>query len=212
MQEQEVHSAENEIPTEVSVAPEKRIVAKKKKIFTTKVIAYTAVLTALSTLCNIFTWNFGVGNSMAISLTYLPDFLAGAILGPIPGFVCGFMGDLIGCWIAPKGEINPIILVSSGLLGMIPGIVFWLFRGKDKKIKYPFIAAIVSTVAVYAVCTNLNTLAFYLFYFKGGEKYNSFWAYYVVRTPKQTVIWAINAILCVVLYIPLRKLLKFDNI
>ena len=212
MQEETLHSKDSEITTEVSVAPEKRIVVKQKKIFTTKVIAYTAVFTALSALCNIFTWNFGEGNSMAISFTYLIDFMAGSILGPLPGFLCGLLGDLIGCWIAPKGPINPFILISSGMLGMIPGIIFWLFGGRKKSIKYPIVAAVVSLILVYVICTNLNTIGIFIMTSYISNKYGTLLAYYVYRTPWQTLVWAVNSFLCVVLYIPLKKLLKFDNI
>ncbi|MBR1747701.1 MAG: folate family ECF transporter S component [Clostridia bacterium] len=190
---------------------EVRVNQRKRPVFSTKAIAYTAVLTALSALCNIFTWNFGTGNSNAISLTYLPDFLAGAFLGPIPGFICGLLGDLIGCWIAPKGAINPFILVSSGMLGLIPGVVFWLFRGKKKEVKYPVVAAIVSMIAVYGVCTNLNTIGIFVMTSYISNKYGTMLAWYVYRTPWQTVVWAINAFLCVLLYIPMRKILKIDN-
>lgn len=194
-----------------SPVDKKERVVKKKRLFTTKMIAYTAMFMALSTVCNL-DMPIGAINSIKITISYLPNFLAGALLGPLPGFLCGFFGDLFGCFIFPQGEINPVILFSSGLLGLIPGVVFWLFRGKDKKLKYPVVAAVVSAVAVYLVCTNLNTLAFYLFYIKGNPKYASFWAYYIYRTPKQTLVWAINAFLCVVLYLPIRKLMKFDSI
>ena len=210
MQNQDSSGQQSKLPSETPSIVEKQPVPKKKRVFTTKMVAYTAMFLALSTVCNC-DFPLGMINSLKITVSYLPNFLAGALLGPLPGFLCGFFGDLFGCFLFPQGEINPVILLSSGLLGLIPGVVFRLFRGKDKSVRYPVVAAIVSVIAVFLICTNLNTLAFYLFYIKGNPKYESFWAYYVYRTPKQVVIWAVNAFLCVLLYLPLKKLIKLDS-
>lgn len=171
-----------------------------------KVLCYTAVFTALSAVCNIFTFFVGAGGAFALSLTYIPDFFAGALLGPLPGLVTGLCGDLIGCWIAPKGDLNPIILVASGLMGLIPGVVFKLFRASDSDKKRRYIAYAVSIVAVYAICTTLNTIGLYLFYFKGAGK--SLYAVFALRTPKQTAVWGINAVLIGAMLQPLYKLVK----
>lgn len=189
-----------------SPTPVEPVKTAKSKRLSTKVICYTAVLTALSVACNILTFVVGVGGSLAISFTYLPNFIAGAFLGPIPGLITGLCGDLLGCWIAPKGDFNPIILVASGLLGFIPGVVFRLFKGKSEEVKRPLLATIVSMVSVLCICSVLNTFGMYLFYFKGAGR--TLGAVFALRMPKQILIWAINFCLVLLIRAPMAKLIK----
>lgn len=186
--------------SEQSVKPQRR-----RRGLTAKILAYTALLTAISAVCNIYTVYFGAGTSLAVSFTYIPNFFAGAFLGPLPGFICGLFGDLIGCWIAPKGDINPIILLASGLLGFIPGVVFKLFR-KEGEVTHPLIASVISLVAVLAICTVLNTIGLYLFYFKGIGR--TLEAVFVLRMPKQVLVWLVNAVIILAIRVPMRKLIK----
>lgn len=178
---------------------------KKRKSLPIKILCYTAVFTALSAIANIYTLFVGAGGAFALSLTYIPDFFAGALLGPLPGLITGLAGDLLGCWIAPKGDLNPVILVASGLMGFIPGVVFGLFNKCSSKRSY-LIAGIISVILVYAVCTTLNTIGLYLFYFKGIGR--TLAAVFILRTPKQTVIWAVNAVIIMLMLYPMKKIVN----
>ena len=178
---------------------------KKRKSLPIKILCYTAVFTALSAIANIYTLFVGAGGAFALSLTYIPDFFAGALLGPLPGLITGLAGDLLGCWIAPKGDLNPIILVASGLMGLIPGIVFRLFDKCRIKKSY-FIAGVISVILVYGVCTTLNTIGLYLFYFKGIGR--TLEAVFILRTPKQTIIWAVNAAIIMLMLYPMKKIIN----
>lgn len=170
-----------------------------------RVLSYTAILAAMSAFFNIFTVTFGLGGSMAVSFTYIPNFLAGAFLGPLPGFLTGIIGDLIGHWIAPKGAFNPIIFISSGLLGLIPGVVFQLFR-KNGKVTHPVAATAISMIAILCICTVSNTFGEYLFYFKG--KGRTLAAVFATRMPKQCAVWAVNACIIMLIRAPMEKLIK----
>lgn len=177
-----------------------KIVVKSKKTMAVKLICYIAVLTALSAVANIFTVFFG--EVFAVSFAYIPAFFAGACLGPFAGFLTGILGDLIGCLIAPKGALNPIILASSGLLGLIPGIVFKIGKNKTS----PYALAVVSFLLTLLICTSLNTVGLYVFYFMAKGK--TLLAVFILRTPKQVIIWGVNLIICLLLYKPLAKIVK----
>lgn len=183
----------------------KNVHTVSKKGIPVKTLSYTAMLTAICALSNIFTVYLG-GGSFALSFAYIPCFISGAFFGPFAGFVTGLLGDLIGVWIAPKGDLNPIILLSSSLLGLIPGVVFFLARKKPIKNINIIVPTVISLVLVFLICTNLNTLGLYLFYFKGVGK--TLKAVYILRLPKQLIIWAINLIICIIIVRPIAKMLK----
>lgn len=174
---------------------------KNPKSLSVKVICHTAMFTAISAVCNVCTLFVGPGNSFALSFTYVPDFFAGALFGPFAGFLTGFLGDLIGCLAAPKGALNPIILLASGLMGFIPGVVFR--HVKNGEANFCVLRTIISVLAVLCVCSGLNTLGLYLFYFKGAG--NTLGAVFALRMPKQIIVWGINSVLIFLLEMPVFR-------
>ena len=64
-------------------------------------------------LPTFFSFNTGVKHFM-VSFNYIPCFIAGAFLGPVEGFIVGFMGDLLGGLIRPLGTYIPLIGIASG--------------------------------------------------------------------------------------------------
>ncbi len=179
-----------------------------------KKICYIAVFVALSVIANTFTVYMNVSGSNALSFTYTVDFLAGALLGPLAGFLTGLLGDLLGWFInSSGGAYNPFLSLTSGLLGLLPGLVFLgyekIFEKKKKYILFMPLVCVVSFLSVWAVCTNLNTFLMYVYYIAGkSKKYTSFSAYYIYRIPVQTLFWAINMILSACMIVPMKKLLK----
>lgn len=179
--------------------------AKTGKGLNIKTICYCAVLVALALVANTYTVYIGIGNSNALSFSYTVCFIAGAFFGPLAGFIVGACGDALGWVINPSGgAFNPAIVVVSGLIGVISGVVFLIAKkiGKQDKL---IALTVISFIFIFLICTNLNTVAMYFYYMSG--KY-SFWAYYAIRTPKQIIFWAINLVCCIVLVKPLKKLLK----
>lgn len=172
----------------------------------TRMICYTAVLAALSAITNIFTVFLG-GGALAVSFAYIPAFIGGAFLGPINGFLVGFTGDLLGCLINPQGAINPIILLSSGLMGLIPGMVFKYgkrpFEGKKRGI---FIMTIISFILVFVFCITVNSFGLYVFYF--AQKGKTFLAVLLLRLPKQSIIVAINFVVIMIIVYPLKRIFE----
>lgn len=160
----------------------------------TRVIAYTAVLTAICALLNIFTIQTAQ-KYFVISFTYIPAFIAGVMINPVAGFMTGFLGDLIGVLIRPLGPYNPIISISSGLLGLIPGVIFQHFKLNN------YIKIVISFIVTFVICTAaLNTYATFLIYGKG----KTFWVYLSLRLPWQSIVVAMNVVIMGALFKPLK--------
>ena len=152
-----------------------------------KYITYLATFTALATLANCFTIPFG-GGSNFISLVYIPCFLAGIFLGPVGGFAVGAIGDILGIIIMPFGPWMPLITLASGLLGLIPGIIFKVMKTKITEVKL-----VVSILLCLVICTaGLNTLGTFLLYAVGKK---TFFVYLGARLPVQCLMAAINFVI-----------------
>ncbi len=167
----------------------------------TKLLVYTAVLTAFATIANIYTIPIN-GGSNFISLVYIPCFLAGIFLGPLLGFGVGAIADVLGMLINPMGAWLPLVTLASGLIGFIPGVVF-----KYVGIKSDIVKLLISIALCLIICTcGLNTLATFLAYSKG----KTFWAFLAVRIPTQLLVAGINFVLIAALIKvkPLVKMMK----
>lgn len=187
---------------------QERTEKSKKKGLTVKTICYAAAFVALSVVANVFEVYLGVNASNKMSLNYTVCFFAGAFLGPFVGFIVGVLGDVLGYLInGAGGAFNPAITVVTGLIGVISGLVYLVAKKLGKGDK-DLILTVISYVGIFLICTNLNTVSMYFYYMSG--KYDSFWAYYVVRTPKQLIFWAANLALCVLLVKPFKKILKIS--
>ncbi len=176
-----------------------------RKGLTVKMISYAALFSALSIVANVFTVYFSINGTNALSFTYTVCFLAGALCGPLVGGIVGFVGDVLG-WVinSTGGAFNPVITLSSVLIGVISGFVF-LISKKTGKPDACVVPTIISFIFIFLICTNINTIGLYFYYMSG--KY-TFWAYYIIRTPKQLILWAINMVICIIITKPMKKLLR----
>ena len=154
----------------------------------TKLIVFIAALAAVSIVSNVF--SIVLAGSNVLTFNYTIYFIAGIFLGPIGGFCVGIVGDLLGFIILPQGAFNPFILASSGLLGLIPGLVFRFI-----KIDNDFIKLLISYVACFLICTAfLNTYGLYIMVHLANPNitHKTFWAYFVGRVPGQLVVVIVN--------------------
>jgi ECF transporter S component (folate family) len=176
-----------------------------KRGLSIKLICYCALFTALSVLANTYTICLGVGNSNQLGFGYTVCFLSGAICGPAGGFIAGICGDVLGWLLNPSGgAFNPVITLSTGLIGLISGLTF-LIAKKLKKENGTVTLTMIAYAFIFLICTNLNTVAIYFYYMSGVY---SFWAFYAVRVPKQVIFWAVNMVVSMALLKPLKLLIK----
>lgn len=102
----------------------------KKPIFSTKVLAYCALLAALNVVLarlvipmpNVTT---------RFSIEAVPVFLAGMFFGPLAGGLVGFAGDFIGCLFSGYGY-NPLFCLPPILYGVFGGLLRIFMRREPK--------------------------------------------------------------------------------
>ncbi len=179
----------------------------KKKLSPTMRLVLTAVLVALSTVINSYA-TIRIGTQLKLSFILIVYFMSGYILGGGLGFAVGFIGDFLGWLIFPDGAYNPIIGISNGLLALIPGILFGIKRPFEKEVSN--IEFIIKTAIAYLVgfvlCTVLlSSFGIWLYssYIQG--KYGTLLAWFVYRAGAQGLNTLINAILTVIIFLPLKR-------
>ncbi|KNZ42340.1 folate family ECF transporter S component [Acetobacterium bakii] len=102
----------------------------------TKVVVNCGLLIAISIVLKIlFEVVIPLGGfpSLRLNITALPIMLSGILLGPIAGFAVGFISDLMCFIIKPGGPFFIGFTLSSGLTGLIPGLLFMLIKKKEVK-------------------------------------------------------------------------------
>lgn len=153
-------------------------------------IAFTAMLSALSVLANCI--SVTLSGSNYLSFTFIPTFIAGIYFGVLPAAIVGFVGDLIGGILFPKGAYNVLIALASTLMGIIPALVYKLPK-LSKMLKL-----VISLVICTIVCSaGLNTYALWVLY--GAKNGKTFWVYLWGRLPFQLINTVVNGILLAVI-------------
>ncbi len=132
--------------------------------------------------------------------------LTGALVGPLFGFVAGFLGDMIG-FIANSGGIAyyPWIGLSMGLCALISGLVFGILPLPLKGLPSMFVRIAIISVVTFCLCSvAINTTCFYIL-LSGGK--SSYWAYFVKRyiLKGQLIVSLVNYAL---LFVTLPTLVK----
>lgn len=100
-------------------------------------VVAAALLLALHTVLALFV-SIQVSDSLRISFSFVTNVVTGAFFGPVMGFVCGGLGDIIQFILKPTGAFNPGLTLSSALAGMIYGIFFYRkfpSSARDRKFK-----------------------------------------------------------------------------
>ncbi|MDD2434564.1 MAG: folate family ECF transporter S component [Bacilli bacterium] len=102
------------------------------KMNKTQIITISAFLSALSVVltrfCSILVPVGGVP-SLSLELGGVPIVMGGIILGPIWGGIIGFVADVVGFLINPRGGAYFFgFTLNSILTGVIPGLIFILFK------------------------------------------------------------------------------------
>ena len=94
---------------------------QKKKMMSTKNLAYCALLVALSVvLARVFG---AMPNEYSrFSIEAVPIFLAGMLFGGLPGLLVGFAADLVGCLFSGYGY-NPIFCLPPMIYGFAGGLM-----------------------------------------------------------------------------------------
>ena len=109
------------------MSPVKQLVNSAKELKSIYPLAAIAMLLALRVVLGIFA-NTSLpmfGNTIKISLAFLPIALAGAMFGPVPAALVGALGDVISFMIMPMGAYSPGFTISGALTGLIYGYALY---------------------------------------------------------------------------------------
>ncbi len=177
-------------------------------------LAFTAVFTAIMILANSFL-TITVSKEFQFSVIIALGFYAGVLLGPVLGFTCGVLSDLLGWLFNSSFPYNPLINLSSGLFCLIPALMFMFVRktGKTESRGYVFtMMSWVSFFVCFLLCTELLTSLGLWLYSSNVNNVSALWLLMGTRAIPQFCNSLVNYIIVLLLYIPLRKVKYFKNI
>ena len=97
-----------------------------------KSVIMAALLVALHTVFAMFL-SIQVTDSLRISVSFIANVAAGCLFGPVMGFVCGGIGDIIQFILKPTGPYFPGWTLSAALAGFIYGA--FLYKKFPQKVK-----------------------------------------------------------------------------
>lgn len=91
-----------------------------------------------------------------LSLGNVPIFLSGIVTGPVYGAVCGFVSDLLGCFV--KGYApNPFLMLSPLIKGVLPYFCISFFNKVTHLKKYSLVSVAVSVALSDAISGGIIT-------------------------------------------------------
>ncbi|MCQ2387419.1 MAG: folate family ECF transporter S component [Clostridia bacterium] len=131
--------------------PERNNLSKTQKL------VYASLLSAVCAVLNVF--DIPVNDMLQLSFVATIGFISGYLLGGGYGFAVCFIGDLLGAIINPHGPYNPIIGIGTGCWGLIFGLAFSFFKGKDI-----FKCAISYLLGFILISAGINTFGFCVMY------------------------------------------------
>ena len=176
------------------------IIKKPKRphnLTSTQELAYLSILSALSVVVNILQIPFPL---VQLSFVATICYVAGILLGPIDGFIVGFIGDLIAGIIAPLGPYSPIIGIGTAMLGFVPGVIQCYLKKND------IVTGIISySITFILTSVIINTIGLCLLY-----------TYYVlaekaILLPLNLLFHIFNCIISVLLIKTFKRVLPKDK-
>lgn len=143
--------------------------SKRSRLFSTRVMTRLSLLIALNIILSRFLGMFlpvAGFPSVKVSFSHVPIFVAGMLYGPSAGFACGFVSDYLGSFIDSGGGMaipgfRVLFALSSGLVGVIPALVFRL----DQKMKINYLRLNTMFIILASACL------LGVFYAKGELEY-----------------------------------------
>ena len=143
-----------------------------------------------------------IGEAIKINFTFLPLSMVGILFGPVPELFAGLLTDIIGYLVNQIGQFIPALVLSSGLEGLIYGMV--LYNIKSEKTVKTIIKIVASRFTVCAVCNlTLNTWALYSVGYITGD---SFGALVVARIATNIITFCLGSYMMMAVLLPVKQL------
>lgn len=65
-----------------------------------------------------------IAGSYLLKFNGFPIILSGFLLGPVGGFWCGALSDILAFMLKPGGPYIPFFTVTSGITGLLPALIY----------------------------------------------------------------------------------------
>lgn len=170
---------------------------EKSKSFNVQKLVYASVFVALSVVIN----SLRIGS---VSFGGFPIIFSGYVLGPIMGFIVGFVSDLVGFIVRPSSfGFNPLFALTSALTGAIPVIVTTKLLGD----KYPEFKLWKILVGIFIGQTITSVILVPIFRVMLYGK-NTFWFYMTSAAAKQAISIPIYAVLMKIVWDRIKGFVK----
>ncbi len=65
-----------------------------------------------------------IAGSYLLKFNGFPIILSGFLLGPVGGFWCGALSDILAFMLKPGGPYIPFFTITSGITGMLPALIY----------------------------------------------------------------------------------------
>ena len=147
----------------------------KSRWMSTSVLVKAGLLAALSIVfTRVFSFMIPLAGLPALRIGFgtLPITISGILFGPLVGGLVGMVSDLVGFMINPMGgSYFPGFTLSAALEGIIPGLLFYWIKKKERNISFNLvngIAIIAFAMGVIGIMVQNEVLAIT----SGGMMYN----------------------------------------
>ncbi len=109
---------------------------------------------------------------LKIGFSFLSLTAAGMIFGPLPGFVIGAAGDLIGFFLKPTGPFNPLMTLVAAVAGLIWGLILY-------KNQCGLLRVFIAKTSITIICNLIMTTAILCLFF--GSVFNEIFPLRVLK-------------------------------
>lgn len=166
-----------------------------------------AMLTALSIILERFITITPASNTLDIRITFanVPILLAGLLVSPLMGGICGVVSDIVGCFISGYPPF-PILTLAPLVTGFLPGfIVLSLQNFNIKKHKVAFnLTVLLFAVGLSHLLSSFFITTLGLSIMRGID----FEPMFITRLPSMLIGLFIDAVSVCLLYAPLKHAIK----
>ncbi len=136
---------------------------KIKSFFSPRRLTSMAIFIALQIVLARFA-GIQVSEGLRISFEAIPIILAGLWLGPMAGFLVGFISDLVGTIISGYGVYFLPLAITPILNGVLPGLCYrYLYKGNMNLIKCIVMVFVTEIISSLLLGTYALTWYFQLF-------------------------------------------------
>jgi ECF transporter S component (folate family) len=129
--------------------------------FTTSKTALLALLIALGVvltrIASVRVPIMGI-EGIRVGLGGFPIIFAGFLFGPLAGGIVGALTDFIGFLISPMGGYLPHFTLTAALTGILPALVFGLFKNREK----PTLLSLLLSIFIGQGITSLLLVPYFL--------------------------------------------------